>query len=283
VSSSERLYLRTDERRVTWPAHAGDGGAFREMDPAPGLRGHVAKVRWGREQIPENAPVKERIVPDGSIQLLFDFGADTARGLVVGASSEPTLLELAGRIEQMSIELRPGAVAALFGRPARELSGREVPLADLWRGRAAEVQERLSFARDLPARLGVVHDTLASALAAGPDPTPPAVGEALRRISRAAGNVRVRQLAAGLGISDRRLEQLFHWHVGLSPKVACRLARFRATVDHLATAPAPPSWAELALDHGFSDQAHLVNEFRALTGLAPRDFQRRAGFAARRD
>jgi transcriptional regulator GlxA family with amidase domain len=108
------------------------------------------------------------------------------------------------------------------------------------------------------------------------------VGEALRRITRAAGNLRVRELAAGLGLSDRRLEQIFHLHVGLSPKAACRLARFRGTLDLLAQ-PKRPTWAEIALDGGFSDQSHLVNEFRALTGLAPRDFEQRAGFGFLQD
>ena len=96
------------------------------------------------------------------------------------------------------------------------------------------------------------------------------MGEALRRIEGAGGDLRVRDLAAGLGLSDRRLEQLFHWHVGLSPKAACRLARFRTSVELLVDTPHPQpqrSWAEIALASGFSDQSHLVNEFRALTGL----------------
>jgi AraC-like DNA-binding protein len=285
VSRDERLYLRTETRALIWPTHAGPDSAFHAADPAPELRARVAKIRWGYESIPPDAPVQERLVPDGSIHLLFDLastGAGGARATVLGPTSKPTVIRLSGRIEQMGVELRPGAVAALFGVPARELSGHEIALQDLWGARAAELRERLLGARDAAGRIRMVNQALAGALARSASETPPALGESLRRITRAGGNLRIADLAAGLGITDRRLEQLFHWHVGLSPKMACRLARFRAAIEALAVR-SRPSWAEIALDCGFADQSHLVNEFRAFTGLAPRELQQRAGFRSLQD
>jgi AraC-like DNA-binding protein len=38
----------------------------------------------------------------------------------------------------------------------------------------------------------------------------------------------------------------------------------------------PLSWAELAAAGGYSDQAHLANEFRALCGLSPTQFLTRS-------
>jgi AraC-like DNA-binding protein len=284
-SKFERLFLRTETRQVTWPAPDSGTSMFRAADPAPALRDHVAKIRWGHEWIPPEAPVHERIVPDGAVHLLFVFSDDGPRrpdGLVLGASSEATVVRLAGRIEHVEIELRPGAVPALLGVPAGELAGKTVALRDLWGDRAVTVRDRLMGTTDDARRIQIVHQTLSDVLGPRRSETPPAVGEALRRITHAAGNLRVGALAGELGISDRRLEQLFHWHVGLSPKAACRLARFRMSVELLAQGPRP-SWVEIALDCGFSDQSHLVNEFRALTGLAPRDFQRRAGFGFLQD
>jgi AraC-like DNA-binding protein len=49
-----------------------------------------------------------------------------------------------------------------------------------------------------------------------------------------------------------------------------RIARFEATLDAKARAPAR-SWAQLARQFGYSDQMHLVHEFRQLAGRAPAD------------
>ena len=285
MSSDERLYLRTETQALIWPTHASGDSAFHAADPVPELRDRVAKIRWGYESIPAAAPVQERMVPDGSIQLLFDLapaGPDGVRAMVLGATSEPAVLQLAGRIEHMAVDLCPGAVTALFGLPARELSGQEVALGDLWGARAVEVRDRLLETRDPTGRIQVVSRALVDAFARSDSEIPRAVGEALRRITRAGGNLRIGALAAGLGITDRRLEQLFHWHVGLSPKMACRMARFRATIEAL-TGRSRRSWADLALDCGFSDQSHLVNGIRAFTGLPPRELQRRAGFGSLHD
>ena len=264
---------------------------FREREAVPVLRGAVAKIRWGHESIPVEAPIQERIVPDGAVHLLFVMSREGARrsyGLAVGATSEPAVVQLAGHIEHVEVELLPAAVPALLGVPAGELSGRTVMLEDLWGDRAAVLRDRLLATSDESQRLGTVQSTLARALAEGrargSSSSVPALTEACRRIDRASGGLRVRDLAAGLGISERRLEQLFYQHVGLSPKVVSRLARFRASVELLARSPGgAASWADIAQASGFADQSHLVNEFRAVSGLAPGEFQRRAGFGFLQD
>ena len=92
----------------------------------------------------------------------------------------------------------------------------------------------------------------------------------------------MRALAGSLGVGERRLEQLFRTHVGLSPKAASRLARFRASVRLLRDEPAR-RWSEIAHAAGFADHAHLVHEYRALAGLTPGDLRRRLGFGFPQD
>lgn len=284
-TDSERLFVRTSTRQLIWPPPDRHHSTFREAEPDRQLAELVARVRWGHEWIPPGVVVRERIVPDGAVHLLFVLpttAEEKPYALAVGASSEAAVVSLSGRIEHLEIELRPGAVPALLGVPAGELSGRAVALSDLWGDRAAVVQDRVRETRDPARRIGIVQEVLSELLGQGRGQPPAALGEALQRIARSGGNLRVRQLVAGLGVSDRRLEQLFHQHVGLSPKAACRLARFRHSVELLAR-PDRPSWAGIALDAGFYDQSHLVNEFQAMTGLAPGDFQSRAGFGFLQD
>jgi transcriptional regulator GlxA family with amidase domain len=106
-------------------------------------------------------------------------------------------------------------------------------------------------------------------LARARDPRPhEGAAHAMALVARSGGRLRVRDLAAALGVGERRLEQLFHRHVGLSPKTACRLARFRAALGLLQREPAQ-TWSAIAHRAGYADQPHLAHEFRALAGTTP--------------
>jgi transcriptional regulator GlxA family with amidase domain len=71
-----------------------------------------------------------------------------------------------------------------------------------------------------------------------------------------------------VGVNGRKLERLFRRDVGLSPKLLARIVRFQnviATVERNARR----DWAALALDCGYYDQAHLINDFRRFAGMSP--------------
>jgi AraC-like DNA-binding protein len=75
-------------------------------------------------------------------------------------------------------------------------------------------------------------------------------------------------LAGRLGVTRQYLARLFAAEVGLSPKMFARVARLRRTLQR-ARESVTVDWADLAVGHGFSDQAHLAGEFRELVGLTP--------------
>jgi len=68
-------------------------------------------------------------------------------------------------------------------------------------------------------------------------------------------------VARDAGLSRRRFAGLFREQVGLTPKLYCRLRRFRQVVRRSASG-APVNWAQVSLDGGYYDQAHMAHEFR---------------------
>jgi AraC-like DNA-binding protein len=67
---------------------------------------------------------------------------------------------------------------------------------------------------------------------------------------------------------------LFRRAVGLSPKLHCRVRRFARVIDRLAMSGGTwPSFVDLSLDHGYSDQSHFAREFHELAGLTPGRFR----------
>lgn len=97
------------------------------------------------------------------------------------------------------------------------------------------------------------------------------VGACLAHIAQRGGDLDVTSLAEYAGTSTRHLERLFLEGVGLGPKRVCRITRLWSALSHFdRTEYAPGSrWAEVALAHGYSDQAHLVRECVYFTGKPP--------------
>ena len=280
-SDAERMYLHMADEALFWPSPEAPAGAFASVVPAGALSGFVQRIHFGHEWVDPARPVVERVLPDGGVHLIFNLGdppsvpgESQAACIAVGARCAPSIIRMAGLVEHVTATLRPGGMAALLGGPAGELAAHDVPLEVLWGSRADEVRERMAAAPRGHARAAILESALLTMLASREVRLDEAAAEGVRLIERAGGRIRVRELATALGIGERRLEQVFHRHVGLAPKAVCRLARFRATVALMQRQP-HRAWTDVAFHCGFYDQSHLVNEFQALAGLAPGEFRER--------
>lgn len=276
------MYLNTGDDALFWTPPEAPAGVYGSFAPSPPLADFVARLHAGHEWVPPDAPVVERVLPDGGVLLVFNLGdgpAEPEGGTgyaceALGARCAPSIIRMAGRMEHASARLKPGGMAALLGLPAAELAGANVPLDALWGARAGQARERLMAAPRGRARAAVLDAILLERLG-GRLPRPdPAAAEAVRRIEASGGRMRVRDLAHALGVGERRLGQIFERQVGLSPKALCRIARFHAAVSLLQRAP-ERSWTDVAYECGFYDQSHLVHEFQALAGLSPGEFRAR--------
>jgi AraC-like DNA-binding protein len=209
-----------------------------------------------------------RRLPDGETELLVRFDDRKTSTSVVGTrtSAFEKLAETPGHT--LLVRFRLGGAHPFFGRPLSQLTDQYVPLPDLW---PLERRAQLEAAEGPDA---VVRATLASLQATlerddAYDPqSARAVRRAVRLIAEAADLPRVPQLAAALGISERQLRRGFDHTIGLSPKQYLRVVRFRRAL-HAARSAARPDWAAIAELTGYFDQAHLIGEFRELSGVTP--------------
>jgi AraC-like DNA-binding protein len=270
AGAARRLFVRLDGDPLYAPETGVPRGTLREFAVDAALQGHVANVMVYRERFGAGQAATEHVLPDGALRLIVHLGA-TPSAVAVGASATPTVLRLTGELHGLSVTLRRGAATALLGVPAGELAGRAFALHELWGAGAATLAGRIAEAADDAGRAALLQHVLAERVRAARRPPDALVAHALQRVAESAGAVPLRALAAALGIGERRLQQRFREQAGLSPRAWARVCRLHACVRALRGRP-QPRWAELALDAGFCDQAHLVNEFRALCGLSPGGF-----------
>jgi AraC-like DNA-binding protein len=239
---------------------------YLEQRPPPDLAPWVACF-W--QMSGQSAAFAHRVLPDGCADWLLDLQAARSRRSelqLVGTMSTAQLVPMNGPIDLLGIRLRPGVLGALR-LPADELLDAIVSAAEL--GRAPRLcMEQLAQTACLPRRAEFLVSALRVQLARSAPCPDPVVRRALTAwASPQAAFPRVAALARQLQVSERALERRFRSAVGLTPAGYRRLARFREVLR--LHAGGLKDWAALAATAGFSDQPHLVRDFRALAGLSP--------------
>lgn len=205
---------------------------------------------------------------------LFDGAGDPlgrvlGHAIAGGARSAYYIRDVAAPSCSVGAMLRPGAAALLFGLPAGELSERHTRLDDLW-GRSANVaHEQLLEAGAPEKRFGILESLLASRLPVVRG-LHPAVAYAIERFQLLDS---VRDVAKHSGYSHRHFISLFREAVGLAPKRYCRVLRFQAALRRAAR-NGTASWAAIALDAGYSDQAHFNRDFLEFAGVTPTAYRK---------
>src|SRR5215831_9484068 len=85
------------------------------------------------------------------------------------------------------------------------------------------------------------------------------------------GQFRVAELADYCRLSLRQLQRQFDQTTGVSPKALARAIRFESIRERLMFNP-NVNLTDLAYEFGYSDQAHFIKDFKALTGKTPGEF-----------
>ncbi|MEV7598390.1 helix-turn-helix domain-containing protein [Kitasatospora sp. NPDC089797] len=188
--------------------------------------------------------------------------------LLGGLHTSPALITHEGAQSGVQIAVHPLAARTLFGLPAGELAGIDLPAEQVLGRLGPLLHERLRAAADWAERFAVLDAALLRA-ARPAGPVPPEVDWAWQALRRSAGGLPVAELARETGWSARYLQERFRRETGLTPKAAARVIRFDRARRLLAGTSPAPRLAELAVRCGYFDQAHLAREFRALAGAAP--------------
>jgi AraC-like DNA-binding protein len=231
--------------------------------PASPLRSYVDSL-WYYEGF-ETTSQTERVLPNGRFQIVIDL--TTGAGMIGGLRSTYIEIQPAKIHAVMGVSFQPGGAHGFFDVPASDFYNELVALDDAWPAEGLrELRDRLHTAIEPRARLEILEAMLLRSLRRGT--LHPATWFALQELHRAPHIQTVSALSTGAGLSRRRFSQLFRDQVGMTPKLYCRLTRFRRVLRAIRMGR-DVDWAGLALAGGYSDQAHLIHEFRAFSGMAP--------------
>jgi len=262
--------------------------SHRTFRPAFPLSQHV-ELMW-RATNSGVLPSRQRVYPNGAMTLVIHLKKPTASFYIDDAPQTVRVPLLAGPYSRsfhidpsestavIGVLFRPGSASLFFPVAAHELHNTDIALSELNPGEADRLLNEVCSAGAELAQFRVLERYLDRKLKTAVA-IHPAIKFAIARLSRDDG-VRIRQLQLDTGLSHTRFIQLFHAHVGLTPKLFYRIQRFRALLDRIEKGM-PVNWSEVAIDGGYFDQAHLIRDFRAFAGITPLEYTRTMHYSDR--
>jgi AraC-like DNA-binding protein len=245
-------------------------GCYRAYAPPASLRG-IADSLWTYDT-PQSWSAPHRVLPDSGISLCFVSRRDSrgalcdAAVMIIGPVEAARVFDPEPGLRMDAVRLNPewsrdllevdpaehvdGVAEVRAPRLLDQLVRAAAPLEVL----AAEIDDR-RLRREPSRAARVSHEALAR-----------------MRVNEAAV-LGVEQLARAVRVHERRLRRTVVAETGFGLKHLQRIHRLNRAVA-AADRAARPDWSRIALDAGYYDQPHLIQETRALTGLSPRALHR---------
>lgn len=192
------------------------------------------------------------------------------RAVITGVQRETVTLAPSGPTGSIVVRFRPGAAACVFGDEMQHFADANIELDDVVGAPARDrLQDALRGAPDAAGRLDIIEGFLLPRMRYAADPR---VMQAIAALHRTPGRP-IGAIARATGLSARQLERGFPRTAGASPKQMARTLRAERAI---AARHHGAAWADIALACGFTDQAHMIRDFRGLSGMTPDRFMREA-------
>jgi AraC-like DNA-binding protein len=251
--------------------------SFRWM-PHPELALHIRGYNGYFESSSQR--VRRRELPAGEVALIISLGPQwssidpvtgtsigTLRAFIAGLDDTYSLVDSETSGAAIQVDFTPIGARQLLQLPMHLVSKRTTELTDLFGSEADRLVEQLAEAPDWHGRFLTLDNFLLSRIRRSQRPTRE-IDWAWRQLDLSRGSIRVAKITEQLGWTRKRLVKAFRDEVGIPPKVLARVLRFRRALVEF-NARTIVDFSQLAVECGYSDQAHMIREFKDLSGLTP--------------
>jgi AraC-like DNA-binding protein len=251
------------------------------VEPKSELKDFV-KCYWTLEGDKENTPLKNTIVPDGTMKLIFHYG-DTYKHhpnngmsiilpkcFLIGQLTKPYVVEPIGITGSFVVRFHPNGFLPFSTIPIKEMENTAVPLDKLFGENGKELEQNILNAKTTSERINLIENFLLERLK-NKQIIDTVVKSTIDAILNANGQFSVTEHSKKSNVNRRHLARKFSTTIGLSPKQLSKTIRLQATLKKLLTEEVT-SFTELAYENEYFDQAHFIKDFKEFTGITPKEF-----------
>ena len=205
-------------------------------------------------------------LPHPNVHVVFEEPRSRAWGI----STRKFSRMLEGRSHVFGIKFTPGGFFPFLRRSVSSLAACSMPVEEIF-GSEVKTLESTILATENEDEMKAAADTFLLDRKPQADEKVDEARRLVARILRDPDILTVEDLSASAGVSVRSLQRLFSRYVGVSPKWVIRRYRLHELLEQMHSGK-QLQWSQLALDLGYFDQAHLINDFKSITGYAPTEY-----------
>lgn len=220
--------------------------------------------------IVENKPL--RTVPDGCIDLFFEYEKGHMQGYVCGTPLVYTCEECKGKEEVFGIRFMPGVQPELIGCTMKALLGKKIPIESVLRGDSCwltKLEEESDFYQRI--RIFIEAYTKAEKQRKKPFGKQEMVQSIKQMVYESDGKIRVSEMQEKTGYSVRYINKAFIEEMGFSPKTFCKIIQFQRALEFLNYG-APDKMTDAAVFLGYYDQPQFIHDFSRYAGITPKKY-----------
>ncbi len=171
-------------------------------------------------------------------------------------------------VHLLAAKLKPISASLLLGVQATQLTNAVINAVDLFGHEIVDLYDELGNMPNATTRFELLDQYLRNLAVPRLRSVSRLASSVAKVIEQSEGLMSVAALCSEFGVSRKHLADISKKYIGMTPKRYMRLTRFRAVSEKLMSVSGQ-SVAETALEFGYADQSHLINEFVEFTGFTP--------------
>lgn len=199
------------------------------------------------------------------IVFAFEPGRQPVFTSLQGHTGTHCCIRSGGLSELFGVALYSHAIPYFFNASAGELADQLIDLSEVMRPDIEAITHQLALAHDFYKRVEIMSRYLQATLNTNRK-TDGIILHALQKIRKRQGQVTIDKLATEHALSQKQFERRFKNYTGFNPKLYAGICRFQNALwpfkEHTRL-------IDKALDLGYYDQAHFINDFRKFSGFSP--------------
>ncbi len=254
---------------------------YNRFQPSKDLASFV-KFFWTLEVFPEESAERQRIVPDGCIELAFVLGDDIKRytsendyiiqprAMVLGQTLTPFYIQPTGYVYTFAASFFPYGFSNFVSRPIKSLINKETSIYELFEhNEAKQLEGDIIKALSTSERINILEAFLFSKIS-DQRTIENIVKTTVEILFSNNGSISINEITNSDRSKKRQLERQFLDVIGISPKQLSKVIRLQAALKLLINRE--ESLTHIAYEGNYYDQSHFIKDFKEFTGVRPSDF-----------